>query len=93
MKLRHAAALALVGWYLMVPPIENGQLNLHAPVSRWEIESSYDRADDCQRIIARFVQMYPHLKDEGSGFTKAKAWPMVNAKCIATDDPRLKETP
>src|SRR5271155_5503786 len=39
MNLRHAAALALVGWYLMVPPVvcEKGKCTaeLNAPFSQW----------------------------------------------------------
>lgn len=37
MKPRHAAALALVGWYLMVPPLASLQsqtADLHAPLSK-----------------------------------------------------------
>jgi len=33
MKPRHAAALALFSWYLMVPPPDN----LKAPISAWEV--------------------------------------------------------
>jgi hypothetical protein len=39
MKSRHAAALALVGWYLMLPPIVNpaypGRVAPTAPISHW----------------------------------------------------------
>jgi hypothetical protein len=37
MKSRHAAALALVGWYLMLPPAgTDGKLpNVNAPLSIW----------------------------------------------------------
>jgi hypothetical protein len=90
MKLRHAAALTLVGWYLMVPPgASDGRLDLQAPISRWEIESSYDTADDCQGVIDGMVRLYPTLKEEGVGLTKAQALLTLNGKCIATDDPRL----
>ena len=49
MKTRHAAALALVGWYLMFPPVhpamifpsdqkfKQGSLNLKAPLHEWWI--------------------------------------------------------
>lgn len=38
MKLRHAAALALMGWYLMVPPFSRvtHRILTSAPVSKWE---------------------------------------------------------
>ena len=44
MNLRHAAALALVGWYLMVPPLSNPS----APLSKWNLYRSYDTARECE---------------------------------------------
>jgi hypothetical protein len=55
MKLRHAAVLALVGWYLMIPPFlkkdQWGHLHAdpNAPLSSWEYyheghNLTYDRA-------------------------------------------------
>jgi hypothetical protein len=57
MSVRHAAALALVGWYLMVPPVTpegltdpNATLvNGKAPISQWVIFRVYDSAEQCQR--------------------------------------------
>jgi hypothetical protein len=50
MNLRHAAALALVGWYLLVPPILTDQLlvNIDAPISKWEHYQSFDSAQECE---------------------------------------------
>jgi len=46
MKVRHAAAFALMGWYLMVPP---NQIDFpNAPVSEWEHHASYDTAKECE---------------------------------------------
>ena len=45
MNVRHAAALALVPWYLMVPPVGKiGRLNLNvnAPFSLWQTFKVYD---------------------------------------------------
>ncbi len=55
MKFRHAAALALVGWYLMVPPMaheENWQPGgppTTAPLSEWFIWKPFDTADACEK--------------------------------------------
>jgi hypothetical protein len=57
MTLRHATALALAGWYLMVPPVTpegltdpNATLvNGKAPISQWVIFRAYDSADQCQQ--------------------------------------------
>lgn len=56
MNFRHSAALALVGWYLMVPPSTPAGLtnpdatliNGSAPIAQWFIRSSYDSAQDCE---------------------------------------------
>ena len=46
---RHAAALALVGWYLMAPPLYHDHTaDLDAPIGSWMILSSYDNASDCE---------------------------------------------
>jgi hypothetical protein len=48
MKLRHAAALALVGWYLMVPPENGTAVNVDAPLSKWFVRTAHDTTSDCQ---------------------------------------------
>src|SRR5271170_7451574 len=55
MKPRHAAALALVGWYLMVPPMaqeedwQPGGPPTTASLSEWFIWKSFDAADACEK--------------------------------------------
>jgi hypothetical protein len=61
MKFRHAAALALMGWYLMFPPVPldtspEGHVNrfsqkpdTNAPLTKWAIRGKYDRAKDCEQ--------------------------------------------
>ena len=51
MKLRHAAALALVGWYLMGPPRLDGpaNFNIHAPLTQWTVIEKYDDSGACER--------------------------------------------
>jgi len=59
MKSRHAAALALVAWYLMIPPINrhaNGHLGVPNQavlddVSGWEILSVSDSEAACQKAM------------------------------------------
>ncbi|HEY9156722.1 hypothetical protein [Candidatus Binatus sp.] len=49
---RHAAALALVGWYLMVPPppqdARDPNPNEKAPMSQWSLHDSFDTAAECR---------------------------------------------
>jgi hypothetical protein len=52
MKLRHAAALALVGWYLMAPPFPKGEHRYEpdtsVPLSQWIRRASFDSAAECE---------------------------------------------
>jgi len=72
MNPRHAAALALVGWYLMVPPfkpnsmpqpsftlpsLEARVLNIDAPLSKWEIYVASDSADECEADKTETVKL------------------------------------
>lgn len=90
MKLRHAAALALVGWYLMVPPLianpnptTGGQLEVSAPLSKWEIVRSFDTAAECNEARQRTAA-------SGVGNAEAQRLWQKYATCIASDDPRLR---
>jgi hypothetical protein len=91
MKPRHAAALALVGWYLMVPPISNGTPAIAAPLSRWEIQESYDTAVECQSNLYLVVKQAltdlqkPMIQDK-----KNLVLQFSSATCVASDDPHLK---
>ena len=85
MKLRHTAALALVGWYLFVPPhtrtwwIGEERYDDAAPLGRWTIEGSYDKASVCE--AARLATQ----QQAGDAAIR-----MGHAVCVASDDPRLK---
>jgi hypothetical protein len=45
-KLYRHAALALVGWYLMLPSVENGKVR-NLPVQEWVHVESFDTAKEC----------------------------------------------
>jgi hypothetical protein len=104
MKPRHAAALALVGWYLMVP--SNGpNARQSDPLSKWRVHRSYDSAEECQaaidahrRVLAEHEQdhsrdkkLTPSQRVEEATKEAEWEWEFGPAQCIATDDPRLKE--
>jgi hypothetical protein len=48
MKPRHAAALALVGWYLVLPPKEGLIVKPAAPMRDWKIEQSFKTLRECE---------------------------------------------
>jgi hypothetical protein len=92
MKLRHAAALALVGWYLMFAPTGSDDFpNIKAPLSTWQQRHSYDKASECEddkvksidSLVSDFAKKHP---DEVAQWPPGWSDPL----CIATDDPRLK---
>jgi hypothetical protein len=93
-KLRHAAALALVGWYLMIPPavVEHGNHRIYtkaAPLSRWSLFQSFDTAKDCQKAATALRQGVVSALSANPKQPLDNLRPMY-AICIATDDPRLK---
>jgi hypothetical protein len=48
MKSHLAAALALVGWCLMVPPTKDAnQIDPSVPLPKWVVLRAFDRADAC----------------------------------------------
>lgn len=113
MNLRHATALAIVGWYLMTPPydsiISRGSLayflvHEDAPISKWNIVDSFDSAVACnnERLgkgrasMTDFPPPEPP-REPGEPSLRPKTLKQLqalqdwDAKCIGTDDPRLKE--
>jgi hypothetical protein len=101
MKLRHAAALALVAWYLMTPVAArcvehaNGKWSLRVPPN---IKTGHGPEID-------FTAPLNHWWSIGGGFRSREAceraranWPtdtwtgqqVLHGKCVLIDDPRLK---
>jgi hypothetical protein len=99
MNARRAAALALVGWYLMVPPFDavnlktlpSGNISTvwkrRASLPEWNINGSFGKAGDCEDEKAKLQQLGLQNPDQVGSSTVA-AW--LGAQCVATDDPRLK---
>jgi hypothetical protein len=98
MKTRHAAALALVGWYLMLPPPisrdfgnEHGPFDLGAPLNTWMLYASTDSARECNDLIQENIKNI--RKPNGplpKGYVRLSVEIFGVAECIASDDPRLK---
>ena len=86
MNVRHAAALALVGWYLLVPLRENensAKLRYDVPLGEWVYVDSFDTAKECTDDAVKEQQLREKDPLEADQYA---SW-----QCIATDDPRLKE--
>lgn len=85
--LHHAAALALVGWYLMMPPVLSGP-HPDAPLGEWEIIGVYDKAAECTDAQDKMRSLgidADRAKRKLGGRMEARTM----AECVATDDPRL----
>lgn len=99
MNARHAAALALVSFYLLTPPMTQSPvaISIHAnlPLSEWENQGTFDTKEECERGKAEIVAQHPtptgyweHWRD---GFRSFEGSAMRLSQCISSDDPRLKE--
>jgi hypothetical protein len=102
MQLRHAAALALVGWYLMKPPAicqrDQGCPNLgclvcymdpKTPLREWvrlQDTKEFEYKTDCQRAISNGCR-----SDVDADGTTSLEGDLCGADCIAADDPRLRK--
>jgi hypothetical protein len=106
MKLRHAAALALLGWYLMMPPVTNdNHPDPAAALSTWQNVAAYDSALDCQRALGDMKdalgreETKQEYREGLEGVRRSSRVPLSysdfmqraeNSQCVSADDPRLK---
>jgi len=93
MNRRHAAALALVGWYLIVPPDRcedktrsdldtcDQVSNLEAPLSAWfRTWPSYATAQDCEKALEMDRRTVPNGPDRAMQERENAA-----ARCVSSD--------
>ena len=106
MNLRHPAALALVGWYLMFPPVaSNGRVDAYAPLSKWWKFEKDDSAGECRTFLLEFRQgpvTEAEWEDSRRAAQELGHTPTLNpdelqkrlldSLCIEEHDPQLKET-
>ena len=102
LKSRHLAALAIVGWFLMMPPDSAKiphDVDSDTPISRWIVVTSFDTEDNCEKALTDLQNnqqdpvtldktgKFKRLQKNDAALGKARA---VNAACLASDDIRLK---
>ena len=87
MKPRHAAAFALVGWYLMVAPIEKTgpftAVKTKAPLKEWDTQATFDDKQACENARKEYLAYPPPAARDVVGEKVVL--------CVSADDPRLKE--
>jgi hypothetical protein len=85
----HATALAVVGWYLMLPPFIGHSPQPETPLSLWTILQGFDDAAGCNKInslMREFAKKDISKKRPLSGEMDDA---VKYAQCVASDDPRL----
>ena len=100
---RYAAALALVSWYLMLPPLQfvgpaNDPYSLAivdsaAPLSQWLPMMTFKTLPECDNFSTRLAgnlrKSVKTERDKKDVETLTGIW-LGKYQCVATDDPRLK---
>lgn len=103
MKTHHAAALPIIVWYLMIPPIGfDNKVDAHAPLSQWRKGVTFNSQQECDESLKDAIEN-PMTPDEyratAEQTRKAKMKPLSMSEmtkrtqeslCVAGDDPRLK---
>jgi len=96
MNLRHATALALVGWYLMLPPPSSTWGNWSHPVNTWDVHGQFESKDECEKARRQYVTdpaNFPYWKalDDPAARNLLRTGKVpVPSECVSADDPRLK---
>jgi hypothetical protein len=99
---RHVAALAVVSWYLMMPPDSARiphSVDSTAPLSRWSIVSNYPTQESCEKVLADIqnkerdpveLDTTGKLKRLQKGDQALGIARAINSGCVESDDWRLK---
>jgi hypothetical protein len=103
MKARHPTALAIVVWYLMIPPIgADNKVDAHASLSKWRKGVSFESEKQCDDSLKDAIQnpmTSAEYQAAAKATRKAKMRPLsksemtrrtAESQCVAGDDPRLK---
>ena len=93
------AALALIGWYLMTPPVVRvcspegfpctTQVQWGASISEWHIEGRYDTAEECGEKTDSWSWYWSNLRPQFGSIDAIEAAIDEHTQCIVSNDPRL----
>ena len=90
MNKQAAAALALLGWYLMLPPItKDGRVDSNAQLKQWHVDGRFDSERECDhmRDTLRHITVLARRANDPPEQVEIAA--DHQAVCVASDDPRL----
>jgi hypothetical protein len=104
MNLRHAAAVALVGWYLMIPPLAHtgktpGDMGFDtsAPISKWTFSAvdHFDTEEECNAELKnRQFSTEANARRAGPpreyiGYAELIRYQWNAARCVSDADPGI----
>src|SRR5258708_6709469 len=86
MKPRRAAALMLVGWCLIMPPLSDDHqlVKKNAALSHWDTIGTYDTAAACRNELDKLTALI-----SGNINYSVLQRRVLAGKCVTADDPRL----
>src|SRR5208337_304353 len=85
MKLHHAGALALVGWYLMVPPLgPDGWWDRSAPLPKYKVMDSFDTAKECRDNWVKYALAFKQVAQNNPDKPQSQAIYVqyLHAQCV-----------
>jgi len=96
--LLHAAALALVGWALIFPPMaadlgSGTKVDIGAPINEWEIvRKGFATVRVCEQFRAhgKMINFYQVGDPRTTALVQAAPQRSAAGRCVPDDDPRLK---
>ena len=84
MKLRHVAALALMSWYLTLPPTTLNGVDISAPLAQWSIYQEYDSYRSC---VAGWSELQNQTKpDTQLQFPPKQLRQFAAARCVSSEE-------
>ena len=95
MKSCRVGALALAGWFLMMPPLahETHWVDRHAPLNQWKVAGRFPSNKECMaaRDRARDAGLAAHPQADlpGRNGTLDEICVRCAAQCVQNNDPRL----
>ena len=77
----HAAALTLLGWYLLIPsPGMAVSHRAESALSGWYHVGAYDSKEKCENMIWYYAKQADN---------DLERWRYSKAQCVDSDDPRM----
>jgi hypothetical protein len=93
MKPRHTAALAFLGWFLMLPPTHGGYSHFYTDeaLRKWCRGDYSDTLAECKQLQQRRIREFKAAGQKEPIRLKDADYYALG-QCVAEDDPRLKES-